>query len=192
LDGVSHPRRTPTVLDDPRDGFSDAEREVIDDVEEYGFHWISVGQSEQDNLDSPEWREVPGWSYTIGLYAMYAHPELVVFTLDDEIVGGVFWDLARQIAAGRTFETGGVYEDALPSFDGQSCSFELVSPGWAPELFGWAQWFYKGERFPVLQYLWPDRHGKFATDDGVLAAVRESQPLLVDAPAHEGAPPPTR
>jgi hypothetical protein len=192
LAGVSKPRRVPTVLDDPRDGFSEAEREVINDVEEFGFHWISVGLSEQDVLDSPEWRDVPGWSYTIGLYATCAHPELVVFTLDDEIVGALFWDLARQIAAGRTFEAGEVYEDVLPSFDGQTCSFELVSSGWARGLFGWAEWFYKGERFPVLQYLWPDRHGNFVTDDDVLATVRESQPLLIEAPAYEGAPPPPR
>jgi Domain of unknown function (DUF4262) len=192
LAGVSQRRHTPTVLDDPRDGFSEDERKVIEDVEEFGFHWISVGQSEQDALDSPEWRDVPGWSYTIGLYARCAHPELVVFTLDNEIVGALFWDLARQIAAGRKLEAGEVYEDALPSFDGQTCSFELVSSGWAPELFGWAEWFYKGARFPVLQYLWPDRHGKFATDDDVLAAVRESQPTLVEAPAYEGAPPPPR
>jgi hypothetical protein len=184
--------RVPTVLDDPRVGLSEADRELVDNVEQYGFHWMSIGESAQDALDLPEWRDVPSWSFTVGLYATYGHPEFVAFTLDDEIVGTLFWDLVREIEGGRQFEPGKVYDDALPAFEGQRCAFESVSPGWTPMLFGYADWFYKGREFPVLQYLWPDRNGHFVGDDGVTDAVREAQPILVEPPASAEAPPPIR
>jgi hypothetical protein len=96
----------------------------------------------------------------------------------------------RGIEAGQRFEPGRIYEDALASFPGQTCSFEAVSNAWAPSLFGYARWFYKGAEFPVLQYVWPDRNGCFAWEEGATEALRDAQPILTAPPVRESAPPP--
>jgi hypothetical protein len=77
----------PSVLDDPRDDLSESDRALVEDVERYGFHYITVGQSDADAEDLPDWQDVPDWTYSIGLYVSFGHPEIVVFTLDSEIAG---------------------------------------------------------------------------------------------------------
>jgi hypothetical protein len=136
------------MLDESAEGLSEDDRELIENVRQYGFHWFSVGQSEKDRANFPEWSKVPGWSYTIGLHVSYGHPEIVVFELEDDITGALFWDLAESIKAGNRFEPGQIYDDVLPSFEGQRFTFEQVSPGWIPSLFGFGSWFYKHEDFP--------------------------------------------
>ena len=84
----------------------------------------------------------------------------------------LLWDLAGSIQAGNKFEPGQLYDDVLPSFEGQTFMFERVSPGWIPALFGWGTWFYKYEEFPVLQYLWPDRNGLFVWEDAAAERLR--------------------
>jgi hypothetical protein len=116
-------------------------------------------------LEHPDWNDIPDWSYTIGLYASCGHPEIVVFELERDFVHTLLWDLAGSIQAGNRFEPGQLFDDVLPSFEGQTFMFERVSPGSIPALFGWGSWFYKYEEFPVLQYLWPDRNGPFMWED---------------------------
>jgi hypothetical protein len=101
------------MLDESAEGLSEDDRELIENVRQYGFHWFSVGQSEKDRANFPEWSKVPGWSYTIGLHASYGHPEIVVFELEDDITGALFWDLAESIKAGNRFEPGQIYDDVL-------------------------------------------------------------------------------
>jgi len=131
-------------------------------------------------------------NWSRALYASYGHPEIVVFELDDEIVGAVLWDLADLIQAGERFEPGRAYEDVLPSFEGQSFALEEVAVGWIPSLFGFASWFYKHHEFPVLQYLWPDRDGRFVWEDGAAETIRAAQPSLTEPPAEDTAPPAMR
>lgn len=184
---MSERASVPTILDDAE---LDAEdRAFADDVREHGFRWIRVGESEQDALNFPEWRDTPAWSYTIGLYGSFGHPELVAFWLEREIAGALFWDLADAIKAGRTFRPGEIYSDALPSFDGQRFSLEAVSPDWIPSLFGTASWFYKGADFPIFQYLWPDRSERFVWEPEVTEDLYDVQPDLTEAPEYDDAPP---
>jgi hypothetical protein len=184
-------RPVPTMLDESVEGLSEADR-LLENVKQYGFHWFSIGQSEEDQIDLPEWRKVPGWSYTIGLHASFGHPEIVVFELKDDIVGALFWDLAESIQAGSRFEAGHIYDNVLRSFEGQRFAFEQVSPGWIASLFGFGSWYYKHEDFPVLQYLWPDRTGLFVWEEGAAKTIREAQPALTQPPREEGSPPPRR
>jgi len=189
----------PTALDGPRDGQVPARLKLLDDVETHGFHIMVVQQSlaqehghrlsAADEERASRWSNVPDWSYTIGLYHSYGHPEIVAFALGDDIIKELCWDLARQIQAGRTFAPGMAYKDVLPSFEGQRCAFETVSPAWIPSLLGFARWFYRGTDFPVLQYLWPDRFGRFAWEKEATETILAVQPVLSEPPADEDAPP---
>jgi hypothetical protein len=68
----------PSVLDDPRDDLSESDRALAEDLEKYGFHYITVGQSAADAEEFPDWEEVPDWTYSIGLYVSFGHPEIVI------------------------------------------------------------------------------------------------------------------
>jgi hypothetical protein len=46
------------------------------------------------------------------------------------------------------------------------------------EHVGYSMWFYGGPEFPLLQVVWPDKHGRFPGDPGALAAIATQQPLL--------------
>ena len=48
-----------------------------------------------------------------------------------------------------------------------------------PEHFGYARWFYKGDDFPALQCLWPDKQGRFPSDADYSEPLRARQCLLV-------------
>ena len=165
---------------------------LLDDVERYGFHMVRVGWSEADRAARPEWQDVPGWTYTIGFHVTFAAPEIVVFALPAETVKSILWDFARTFADGTTFEVGRGYRGALESFgEGQVFQLEHVAPEWADELFGFAEWFYKGDPFPVVSYHWPDSEGRFPWDPGVKGELRAAQPDLRQPPAAPGAPPPS-
>ena len=53
-----------------------------------------------------------------------------------------------------------------------------TSPGGIPDRFGYARWCCRGDDFPVLQCLWPDRRGHFPTDPGFPESPRARQPSL--------------
>src|SRR5262245_40705025 len=180
------------MLEESTEALSADDRELVESVRQHGFHWFSVGQAEEDLLEFPDWSDVPNWSYTVGLYALYGHPEIVVFELESDIVGALFWDLLELIQTGQSFEPGQLYDDVLPSFEGQRFMFEPVSPGWISALFGTASWFYKHENFPVMQYLWPDNTNLFVGEPGAAERLRDAQPVLTEPPDADRSPPPRR
>lgn len=49
---MSPTRHVPTVMDDPRDDLSEPDRALIEDVEKYGFHYITVGQSASGPIET--------------------------------------------------------------------------------------------------------------------------------------------
>ena len=178
----------PSLLDDEPTDLSEGERETCADVERYGFSIVSVWPFEETPPEWRAWEHVPAWHYTVGLWRTYRHPELVAFGLEAETAAAVFWDLADGMAAGRTFVPGRVYDDALPSFGGP-CAFESVDGGWAEPLFGQARWFYKGQGFPIIQYLWRDRFGRWIWEPEAADSIREVQPDLTQSPPEPDAPP---
>jgi len=180
--------RVPSLLDDDLSDLSVSAQDMLNDVSTHGFHIVAVYPVAEPDPDWIPWDHVPHWAYTVGLFLTYGHPELVAFALDDETTSAVFWDLAREIERGRSFEPGRVYEDALPSFDGP-CAFEPVDSQWAPSLFGRADWFYKDRGFPIHQYLWPDRNGRWIWEQEVAETIRGAQPDLTRPPSGPHVPP---
>ena len=66
--------------------------------------------------------------------------------------------IGEEIRSGKTFSTGVKYEQFTNNFNNQ---FVAVDKRHYKEYFGWANWYYKGEDFPVLQFVWPDKNNKF-------------------------------
>ena len=149
----------------------EADKKLLADVERYGWHCLHirglVGES-----------TLPYWSFSIGLFQTWQHPELVVFGLEQEQAHAVLGHLVDRIKTGERFSSGQDYSDIL---DGYLCRFIVVDPRWYSDFFGYAQWFYEtADGFPALQLLLPDKEGRYPWDDGY-AITKGMQPILSEA-----------
>jgi hypothetical protein len=147
-----------------------AQSKLVADVRDYGWHVL--------NVFSPEGRR-PNFSYSVGIYESFGHPELIVFGLSLETGHKLINVVGDAIKAGREFQHGTSSADLIEGYD---CVFRAVPRHLYPEYFGLGIWFHGDEEFPVLQLVYPDRYGRWPWDEGVDAGFRASQPILMDVP----------
>lgn len=131
-----------------RSKLSDSDRKVYEDVESHGWHVVKI--SEDANTS--------GWAFTVGLYATFGHPEVVLFGLREATMHQLLNFIGEGIRAGKAYEQGKAYTDVIENYE---CRFESVDRAWYRPFLGMAQWFYEGQDFPVLQCVWPDQDGKW-------------------------------
>lgn len=148
---------------DPRCDAS--EQKVLDDVAQHGWHVIKVLET----------NESPGWAFSIGLYRTFNHPEVVVFGLNDDLLHSVINSVDDDVRAGKRFEDGKQYSDLIEAYD---CTFKTVNVVWYQPFLGYANWFYKGTDYPVLQCIWPDKNSLYPWDDDFNPYWLYAQPLL--------------
>jgi hypothetical protein len=135
------------------------------DIKKYDLSLMFISEEEED----------PCFTYSIGLYHSFKHPEVVVFGLDHELAGEIINDLARRIKAGERYEVGKEYAGLL---EGYNCIFREAPKDCYHEYFGYATAFYKGVDFPVLQLIWPDKENKWPWEIDFNHRWIWSQPLL--------------
>jgi Domain of unknown function (DUF4262) len=141
------------------------DRKLLSDVEQYGWHCLHIHDEDQ----------LPFWSFTVGVVQTWQHPEFVVFGLRDTVAHDLLSQLVERVKAGETISPGRDYDDIL---EGSACRFVRVDPKWYPVFLGYAQWFYETkDGFPVLQLVWPDKHGRYPGDEDY-AITDGSQPVL--------------
>ncbi len=120
-------------------------------IERSGCHIIQVLESE----------EHPTFSYTIGFYERFNHPEVIIIGLKGELSGVLLNNMAYEIERGRTFVNGEYHEGILDDF---LCYFGDVPKSEYKDYVGWAMWFYKYSDFPLMQCVPPTVEGKFPWD----------------------------
>jgi Domain of unknown function (DUF4262) len=151
----------------PRDPSDPAEDKLLADVDTYGWHMLTI----------PEDDHGPGFTYSIGLFQTYGHPELIVFGLPNKKMQRIIDTVAGLI------KTGSVFRDHRESFDileGFGCVFRTVRREHYREHFGYAIWFYEGLSFPALQCVWPDNQHQYPWQATCQAAIRDLQPPLYE------------
>jgi hypothetical protein len=156
---------------------SESETQVVNDIATYGWHMISV----------PEHQGEPGFTYTIGLFKSYGHPELIIFGLPIRVMQGVIDVAAGLIKSGRRFIDG---DQSNGIVRGYPCVFRTVHQDHYREHFGYAMWFYRTvglEAFPAMQCFWPDQGRHFPWEAECNDAIRALQPFLFVPLAHDGA-----
>jgi hypothetical protein len=158
-------RRKPSVTEDDR------ERKVVSDIEEFGWH-VALIMEDDDG---------PSFAYSIGLFQNFGHPEMIIIGLDVDVLHGMINIIGAEVRQGRRYADG---DSASGVLEGFVVRFQVVARGHYHEHLGYARWFYKGDDFPVLQCLWPDRQGRFPADPGFPDSLRPRQPSL--APPIEG------
>ena len=146
---------------------NDYEQSIIDNIREYGWHCTSVGGDEDS----------PAFSYSIGLWESFGHPELVIFGLDTKLAHGMLSKVARAAEAGEPFEQGKSNDRLLENY---SCIFLAVSPQRYEGHVVSACWYYQNEEIPTYQIVWPSLEGHFPWHPDASAELRLSQPILAD------------
>ena len=142
--------------------------QVHADIARYGWHVVQV----------PEDSEGPGFAFTIGLYTRFAHPELLIFGLPLDTMLRLLNVAGEAVRAGRVYVAGQDYDDLL---EGYSCTFRPVPVKQYDDYLGYALWYYRGDDFPTLQLVWPDREHRYPWAAPADAWIRDAQPVLADS-----------
>ena len=141
------------------------DRVVLANVAEHGVHVSYI---------LPE-RGTPGWHFSVGIYASYQQPEVITFGLTHDVGHFVINALARHAREGNSLASDALYPGLL---EGVSCTLKPVAPVWYEPLLGVANWFYRGQFFPVMQCVWPDHSQVFPWSSEFPSDWRWAQPLL--------------
>ena len=149
------------------DNLDDCDRKLLSDIDRVGWHVVMI----------PEEDGTPGWSFSVGLFKSFKHPEVVVFGLPLELSEEVINGIGADIQKGKVFETGQEYPDIL---DGVLCTFRPVVQRWYRPFLGYAGWYYRGPKFPVLQCIWPDKQQHYPWHPKFKKAWLGAQPLLFE------------
>jgi hypothetical protein len=140
---------------------------IIRNVRKHGCHIVGILPDERG----------PGYDFSVGLFLNYGHAELVIFGLEGRDAANVINDVRDRAAAGQKYVAGDVCDDLL--IDTRVCFVEVPLQAYPP-YFGTALWFYgtASRPFPILQIVWPDRHGHFPWETGYDASLKKYQPVL--------------
>lgn len=156
-----------TALDAPPEALDPGEEEFVGKVREYGFFRTSVLGDDRG----------PGFSFTTGFWVSTGQPELIMFSVKHEIAHDVFWDLFRDAKSNKPIPLGKKTDQLfanLPAY-----AFPVAKRFYADHL-GWSRWFYRGDEFPCIQIVWPDREGVFPWEPGFDPEFAGDQPDLTD------------
>lgn len=152
---------------EPRNG---SERKLLEDVASHGCHILHVAARADEAWEPP-------FSYSVGLWRSYNHPEIVVFGLSFENARVLINNVAELARSGEGAVDGTVRDDVWdPGL--YDVGFAAVEREHYSEQFGFASWFYEGWDFPVLQMVVPAPTGELPGEAGYPDGHAKLQPLL--------------
>ena len=156
-----------TALDAPHDALDAQEQSFIANMREHG--WFDTAVLGDD--------EGPSFSYSSGFWVNTGSPEIIMFGMKREIIHNVFWDIYRDVTAGRCLPDGGRTDQVFANLP--ACIFP-VAKRYYRDYLGWNRWFYGGDDFPCLHIVWPDRAGIFPWESSFDEEFRDDQPDLTE------------
>ena len=112
------------------------------------------------------------YSYTVGMWQTWAHPELVIAGIDPAIAKGLLDNAVTLVEQGQDL-TDGIDRDEIA--EGFAARFRLVTRTVAS--FAVSDRFYGGMSAPRLQLIWPDPSGRWPGEAGVRRRYERMQDL---------------
>ena len=147
---------------------SEYDQKLLDDVSRVGWHHVHI-QADKSG---------PPFAFSLGFYANYGLPEVVVFGLPAK-AAHQFLNIAAIRVAGekKPYEMYKAYDDIA---EGMKIAFIPVSRRHYPTYLSYAGWFYQSVKtdFPTIQMVWPDKRGRLPWEDGYDKSFSKFQPLL--------------
>lgn len=157
-------------------GLSEFEVDILKSIKVHGWH---VNGIEGDDKS-------PAWAYSVGIYAKYRQPEIIIFGLDIESMYEMIDHYVTAVKQGLIVSDSACVSGLIEDRD---CVVRDVYPKWRELLLRSSAWYYHHEQFPAVQCFWPDSKGRFPWDKGFRPAKEQRQPLLYeDSEAKTGVP----
>jgi hypothetical protein len=147
-----------------------SEKKALSDIKNYGLHIVHVYEDEEN----------PRFSYTVGLYENYLHPEILIIGLKQELAHVLLNNMAFEIKNGKNYTAGEFHEDVLDDF---LCYFGEVSKTKYKEYVGWTIWFYEGYDFPLIQCVYPTIEGIFPWEKSLPDDAKFFMKMLIEPPS---------
>jgi hypothetical protein len=144
---------------------TDGDKQVLSDIEQYGLHIVHV-LADDDN---------PGFGFSIGLFKNFKHPEIIIVGLQQELIHSLINDMGEAIKRRKRFDGFTYSPDILEGFE---CYFIPVDKTHYSAYLGYANWFYKGDDFEVLQCIYPTVKGIYPWQDNWPERLKKVQPIL--------------
>jgi hypothetical protein len=141
------------------------ERIVLNNIAEFGWHAVNVIEDDGH----------PPWSFTIGLYETWQHPELIVIGRSRATAHKMLESIATQIDEGCAPD---LRDPDSYLLLGIPCHFLEVNLRYYSDYVGFALWYYRKRRFPLYQIIWPGNEGLYPWDERAAKAFKEWQPVL--------------
>jgi hypothetical protein len=146
----------------------DLDKIVVNNISEFGWHCVNV--IEDDNH--------PPWSYTIGLYETWEHPELIIVGGSRATSHAMLKTLADDIEMNCQPDLADANCHLLL---GMKCRFVEVWTRYYSDYVGFALWYYRKRKFPMYQIVWPNRDGLYPWHSLAPRHFNEWQPVLSGA-----------
>ena len=147
---------------------NDFEHKLIANIEQYGYQVNSV-KADKESLE-------PQFSYTIGFWASYGHPEILICGLHFDVAREIFHSINTGLSSGGVhFKAGDKNIEFIENYE---CVFLSVLPENYKDYVLSAKWLYSGESFPVLQLVFQDENHDWPWQDGASFMIKRNQPVL--------------
>jgi hypothetical protein len=143
------------------------DKKLLSDIEMYGWHTLKVLEDENG----------PGFCYTVGFYKTFNHPEIVIIGLNPDLAHVLINNIGEDIKNGITYQSGQFYAEIIDNFN---CLLLTVNKENYSEYFGYANWYYQNNNFPVLQCIYPTVKGIYPWEDEWPISIQDMQPILGD------------
>ena len=148
-----------------KSGEGKSEQKVIDDIASHGWHCVNIMEE----------GELPPYSFTIGLFHSYGHPELIIFGLRAEIAHQILAIAADAAKDGTPLDLSEPTDALLSNY---TCCFGQVPVTEYHDHVGYCRWYYQGDDFPLYQIIWPSRSGSFPWHADATPEFKAIQPVI--------------
>lgn len=118
-------------------------QQVRDGIAEHGWLCVHI---------MAERGEAP-YSFTVGLFRTYSHPELIVFGLSPEVAHAIFSRAVHNIQQGQHLS----YGPCPGLIDGVNCEARWVPIEQYQRYVALCRQYYAGDRFSLLEIVWAGR-----------------------------------
>ncbi|MFA6084409.1 DUF4262 domain-containing protein [Mucilaginibacter sp.] len=143
---------------------AEREKKLEDDIKQYGLQVLHVLEDETG----------PGFTYSIGLFKSYGHPEIIMIGLKQDLAHTLINNMAYEIKEGKVYSPLNFEASILDDFD---CYIIEVDKSNYDNYVCQAQNYYQGD-FPLIQCIYPTVKGIYPWEEEWPEEIKDLQPIL--------------
>jgi hypothetical protein len=146
------------------------EKDLVRTVRKFGWQVNSISPREDE--------EGLAFAYTVGVWKTFGFPEILVFSLPNELLGPLLSDIVEEIRADRAPPIGRPTDRLVGN--GEAALIPVAKRHYGDYLLS-DLWFYDSDDFPCVQLVWPDKSNRLPWDPAFDQSFAQDQPDLSEA-----------